>query len=56
MQEMQHEHETVVESDHPEVLVGADHAPTPVEYLLHAHRRLPDRGHRQHRRRPRASS
>jgi uncharacterized OsmC-like protein len=35
-QEMQHRHATVVESDHPEVLVGADHAPTPVEYLLHA--------------------
>ena len=34
---------TVVEADHPEVLVGTDHAPTPVEYLLHAHRRLPDR-------------
>ena len=27
---------TVVESDHPAVLVGTDHAPTPVEYLLHA--------------------
>ena len=27
---------TVVESDHPEVLVGTDQAPTPVEYLLHA--------------------
>ena len=36
MQEMQHRDVTVVESDHPEVLVGADHAPTPVEYLLHA--------------------
>jgi len=35
-QEMQHRHETVVESDHPEVLVGSDQAPTPVEYLLHA--------------------
>ena len=35
-QEMQHKHVTVVESDHPEVLVGNDHAPTPVEYLLHA--------------------
>jgi uncharacterized OsmC-like protein len=35
-QEMQHRDVTVVESDHPEVLVGADHAPTPVEYLLHA--------------------
>jgi uncharacterized OsmC-like protein len=36
MQEMQHEHETVVDADHPAVLVGEDHAPTPVEYLLHA--------------------
>ncbi|MFC4785389.1 OsmC family protein [Nocardioides sp. MAHUQ-72] len=36
MQEMEHRQVTVVESDHPQVLVGADHAPTPVEYLLHA--------------------
>jgi uncharacterized OsmC-like protein len=36
MQEMQHREATVVESDHPEVLVGTDKAPTPVEYLLHA--------------------
>ncbi|MDH2414854.1 OsmC family protein [Nocardioides sp. CER19] len=36
MQELQHRQETVVESDHPEVLVGTDHGPTPVEYLLHA--------------------
>ena len=36
MQELQHEQETVVESDHPAVLVGTDVAPTPVEYLLHA--------------------
>lgn len=35
-QEMQHEHETVVDSDHPAVLVGKDNGPTPVEYLLHA--------------------
>ena len=35
-QEMQHKNETVVDSDHPAVLVGDDHAPTPVEYLLHA--------------------
>ena len=26
----------MVDSDHPEVLVGTDNAPTPVEYLLHA--------------------
>ncbi len=36
MQEMAHRHVTVVDSDHPEVLVGTDNAPTPVEYLLHA--------------------
>ncbi|HEY2300031.1 MAG TPA: OsmC family protein [Jatrophihabitans sp.] len=36
MQEMEHKHETVVEFDHPTVLVGTDKAPTPVEYLLHA--------------------
>lgn len=36
MQEMEHKHETVVDSDHPAVLVGQDNAPTPVEYLLHA--------------------
>jgi uncharacterized OsmC-like protein len=35
-QEMQHKHETVVEADHPVVLVGQDHAPTAAEYLLHA--------------------
>ena len=35
MQELQHKTATVVESDHPAVLVGADNAPTPVEYLLH---------------------
>ncbi len=35
-QEMQHKHETVVEADHPAVLVGNDHAPTAAEYLLHA--------------------
>jgi uncharacterized OsmC-like protein len=35
-QELAHEQVTVVESDHPAVLVGGDQAPTPVEYLLHA--------------------
>ena len=35
MQEMDHEHETEVVSDHPAVLVGQDTGPTPVEYLLH---------------------
>ena len=36
MQEMRHKTETVLDFDHPEVLVGADNGPTPVEYLLHA--------------------
>jgi uncharacterized OsmC-like protein len=36
MQEMQHNTDTVVEFDHPQILVGTDHAPTPAEYLLHA--------------------
>ena len=36
MQEMEHKHETEVDSDHPAVLVGQDNGPTPVEYLLHA--------------------
>jgi uncharacterized OsmC-like protein len=36
MQEMEHEHTTVLEADHPAVLVGNDNGPTPVEFLLHA--------------------
>lgn len=36
MQEMEHVKETVLDSDHPAVLVGKDNGPTPVEYLLHA--------------------
>jgi uncharacterized OsmC-like protein len=34
----EHRHAGIVEfdADHPAVLVGADHAPTPVEFLLHA--------------------
>ena len=36
MQEQQHKSQTTVEFDHPEVLVGTDYGPTPVEYLLHA--------------------
>jgi uncharacterized OsmC-like protein len=36
MQEMTHKNETVLESDHPEILVGEDHGPSPVEYVLHA--------------------
>jgi uncharacterized OsmC-like protein len=36
MQELEHSAVTVVDADHPAVLVGQDAAPTPVEYLLHA--------------------
>lgn len=35
-QEMQHKQPTVIDTDHPEVLVGKDHAPTPAEMLLPA--------------------
>ncbi len=35
-QEMTHATVYVSDADHPAVLVGADTAPTPVEYLLHA--------------------
>ncbi|MFI6673711.1 OsmC family protein [Kribbella sp. NPDC050470] len=35
-QELTHRETATIDADHPEVLVGADHAPTPVEYLLHA--------------------
>ena len=34
--EHQHTGETRFSADHPAVLVGADNAPTPVEFLLHA--------------------
>jgi uncharacterized OsmC-like protein len=35
-QELTHRAPATFEADHPEVLVGEDHAPTPVEFLLHA--------------------
>ena len=35
-QELTHRRPAALEADHPEVLVGEDHAPTPVEFLLHA--------------------
>jgi len=35
-QEMEHQQQFVLDADHPAVLVGADHGPTPVEFLLHA--------------------
>jgi uncharacterized OsmC-like protein len=36
MQELQHAGTTVLDADHPAVLVGKDQAPTPIEFLLHA--------------------
>src|SRR4249919_2928308 len=36
LQEMEHKAVTTLDADHPTVLVGEDHAPTPVEFLLHA--------------------
>ena len=36
MQEMSHQQPFVFDADHPPVLVGTDHGPTPAEYLLHA--------------------
>jgi uncharacterized OsmC-like protein len=35
-EEQMHEKEFVYDADHPQVLVGRDLAPTPVEFLLHA--------------------
>jgi len=35
-QEMEHRQVTTVDADHPAALVAEDHAPSPVEYLLHA--------------------
>lgn len=34
--ELAHKEAFTYDADHPTVLVGADHAPTPVEFLLHA--------------------
>jgi uncharacterized OsmC-like protein len=34
--EHRHTGDVLFDADHPAVLVGADHAPTPVEFLLHA--------------------
>ncbi len=36
LQEMHHQADTVLDFDHPAVLVGTDNGPTPAEYLLHA--------------------
>lgn len=35
-QDLAHEQAWTLDADHPAVLVGEDHGPTPVEYLLHA--------------------
>lgn len=35
-EERAHERTFVFDADHPAVLVGRDHAPTPVEFVLHA--------------------
>jgi uncharacterized OsmC-like protein len=35
MQEMEHKNVTVLDADHPAVLVGEDNAPTPIEFILH---------------------
>ena len=35
-EERRHERSFTFDADHPAVLVGRDHGPTPVEYLLHA--------------------
>ena len=44
---------TLYDADHPAVLVGTRPGADAVEFLLHALGGVPDRGHRQHRRRPR---
>lgn len=36
MQEMTHKQPHTYDADHPAVLVGQDHGPTPVEFILHA--------------------
>ena len=35
-EERSHEHTFVFDADHPAVLVGRDHGPTPTEFVLHA--------------------
>jgi uncharacterized OsmC-like protein len=35
-QEMEHKRVTVLDADHPAVLVGHDNGPTPIEFVLHA--------------------
>jgi uncharacterized OsmC-like protein len=36
MQDMTHKEAFTLDADHPQVLVGQDNGPTPVEFLLHA--------------------
>ena len=33
---MEHKNVTMLDADHPAVLVGEDNAPTPIEFILHA--------------------
>ena len=51
-QEMTHREVGTYDADHPAVLVGEDHGPTPVEFLLHALAACLTSGSGQHRRRP----
>ena len=55
MQEMEHKSPTVLDADHPTVLVGRRQRPHPRRVPAARPRRLPHRRHRQHRRRPEAS-
>ena len=48
--EQKHVREFTFDADHPQVLVGRDHGPTPVEFLLHALAACITGGDRQHRR------
>ena len=53
MQEMEHQQPFIFDADHPAVLVGARRRPDAGRVPAPRAGRLPDRGHRQHRRRPR---
>ena len=50
---MTHREPRTYDADHPAVLVGADHGPTPGRVPAPRTRRVPHRRHRQHRRCPR---
>ena len=51
-EERGHNQPTVINADHPEVLVGKDNGPDPGGVRPRRPGRLPHRRHRQHRRRP----